>query len=85
MNTRTTFSAKYSVDDGYAGGSRPHYVTIRSGEIEEDMTVEELHALYDELIQSDFEQKIMPCGENGDEFVVWAQGVMQELRDSNEP
>ena len=75
--SKNTFKVTYHVEDGFVGKSRPHVFTVDSGEIEDDMTAEDVVALLDELVQNDFEQNITPYPANGTEFVDWAMDVIR--------
>ena len=78
MSDRKTFEARYQVEDGYAGGTRPQYFTIDAGDLEDDMTDDELESLYHEKCEEDMRQKI-GCGPNRiDEFVAWAREQLNE-------
>lgn len=73
---KNTFKVEYHVDDGFVGKARPHVFTVDSGEIEDDMTAEDVVALLYELVQNDFEQNITPCPSSESEFVDWAMSVI---------
>ena len=70
------FKGCYEAEDGYVGGSRPHYFRIREADIEEDMEEETLRNLFQDEMHSAFEQSIIPYGKNEDEFVKWAQEMI---------
>lgn len=48
----------WQVDDGYAGGSRPHTTEVDDDELSECDTEEERQEHIGACIQDDFEQKI---------------------------
>ena len=51
---------RYEVGDGYAGGSRPHYVTVDDGDLADCETREEKIALIDECVDDHFRATIIP-------------------------
>jgi len=67
------FKARYQVNDGYAGPARPQHFTIDSGDLNEDMSDEDLKTFYEEMVEEDFSQRITPYAERTTEFVVWAR------------
>lgn len=67
------FQGRYQVQDGYAGGARPKYVTICADDLEEDMTDDELVEFYEDEIQRHYEENVSPGAERVDEFVSWAR------------
>ncbi len=75
------FEARYEVEDGYCGKSRPQHFNICSSEIEDDMNIDDLKELYYDMVQNDFEQKISAGAERVDEFIEWAENVINK-RDS---
>lgn len=48
----------YHIEDGYAGGSRPHHVKVDDGDLEECETEQEKIEVIEDAIQSHFEQNI---------------------------
>ena len=72
------FQVNWQTNDGYAGGARPQSFKISADEIEDDMSDEDLSALYQEAVQSDFEQRVSASGENEAEFIEWAKEVLAE-------
>ncbi len=70
------FKAIYDVSDGYVGKSRPKYFTIAEGELDNDMTEDELRELFQQSMQNNFEQDITPYQQNEDEFVEWAKNIL---------
>ena len=72
------FEIEYAIDDGYAGKSRPQYITISSDEIEEDMDLLDCESIFHDSIQDDFEQRILPFGKNKEEFLAWAKKVIDQ-------
>lgn len=69
------FRARYQVSDGYAGGARPQFFTIRSGDVPvcPITTDKELREAFFEMVTEDMQQKISAINENADEFVKWAR------------
>jgi hypothetical protein len=67
------FEARYQVADGYAGGARPQYFKISAGDLEEDMTDDDLARFYEDAVLEDFQQRISPESERVDAFVAWAR------------
>jgi hypothetical protein len=67
------FQGRYQVQDGYAGGARPKYVSIDADGIEDDITDEELIEYYEDAIQQHFEENVTPGAERVYEFVSWAR------------
>jgi len=69
------FKAKYEVDDGYAGGSRPQAFTIREGDYDfaPDMTDEFLEEMFCEAIDEHMRQHITFHKVNLTEFIAWAR------------
>jgi hypothetical protein len=75
-----TFEARYEVEDGYAGKSRPQRFKIRSGDLEGDMSDAELEKLFSVAVQDDFEQRIYPTEGNVEEFKTWAKWCLAERK-----
>lgn len=71
------FKAKYEVDDGYVGGSRPQSFTIREGDfdIDPEMTDDQLTDLFLEMVDEEMRQKISACNVNISEFIAWARSL----------
>lgn len=67
------FQGRYGVNDGYAGGARPHHFTVYDYELEDDMTDDQLERLYEEAVEESFAQNITPYPERVDEFIAWAR------------
>jgi hypothetical protein len=67
------FKGMYEVADGYVGGSRPQFFSVHAGDLEDDMTDEDLERLYEEEAQAHFEQHIAPNVSRVAEFVAWAR------------
>lgn len=80
MSTET-FEARYQVDDGYAGGSRPQHFRVHPSEIQDDMSDEEIADLYTEMCEEDMRQKIGCSPERIDKFVKWARDVLNNRTD----
>jgi len=76
MRIDSAFGAKYEIDDGYAGGSRPQYFMIHAGEIEDDMTSDDLERLYHEQCEEHMRGHIGCSPARVDEFVEWATSVL---------
>lgn len=72
------FKGRYQVADGYCGGARPQHLTIHAGDLEDDMTDEQLIEMYEAEIQQHFEEHISPSAERVDEFVAWARDQLQK-------
>jgi len=70
------FIVRYEIADGYVGGSRPQEFSVRKHEIEEDMDESDIHDLFLEMLQADFEQTASPEPSNKDEFMAWAAKVI---------
>ena len=84
-NTEDKFKGRYEVNDGYAGGARPHHFTIRADDLGEGMDDEALEAFYEEAVQDHFEQHITPCSERLDEFIAWAKDRIAAGHAASEP
>jgi hypothetical protein len=77
------FMAEYSIEDGYC--NKDGYVNkdrfqsfyINENEIEKDMTEGELIDLFEDKMQRDFEQNIMPYGDNIDDFLDFAKEMQK--------
>jgi hypothetical protein len=76
--SKDKFTAKYEVDDGYAGGSRPQSFTIREGDydFEPSMTDAQLSDLFYEMVDEEMRQKITACNVNVNEFIAWARSTV---------
>lgn len=77
------FEATWEAEDGYVGGSRPHHVSIRADELDEDMDDEQLKNLFWEAIQSDFEQRCSPVSEDEGKFLEWAKEQIAANREQS--
>lgn len=51
---------KWEVEDGYAGGNRPHYVEIPDSDFA-DLTDAQVEALIHDSVQDAFEMNIQPA------------------------
>ena len=71
------FTCTYEVEDGFVCGRRPHSFYATEDDIKDDMREADLRELYREMVEADFTLNIHPCGENEDEFVEWALGVIE--------
>lgn len=49
---------KWEAEDGYVGGSRPHYLEVDDDELSECETEEEKNQLIDDYVREDFEQTV---------------------------
>ena len=49
---------KWEIDDGYCGGSRPHYVEVDDEELNECETDEERNELIEQVVKDDFNETI---------------------------
>lgn len=74
------FTAKYEVDDGYAGGSRPQSFTIRAADIlmNAESTDEEIRDEFYDMVEEEMRQRISACNVNADEFVQWVRSLPAE-------
>jgi len=54
------FELTYEIEDGYAGGDRPHKVKINVWEMQECETQEELDELIDQYVREDMDMRIYP-------------------------
>jgi len=72
------FKARYEVDDGYAGGSRPQGFIIQEGDfdIDPEMTDEKLTDLFYEMVDEDMRQETSVCNVNVLEFISWARSFL---------
>lgn len=55
---RPSMKIKYTVDDGYAGPERPHYINVSDDEFE-DMSDEERDSYVDEMVNEDYQRKFL--------------------------
>ena len=72
-----TFNCSYLIDDGYVGNRTKNF-RIDIGELDPEMSDEDLATYYQESMQSDFEQKVQPLAKNESEFIQWARENMVE-------
>ena len=84
MKNKDAFKCIYDVDDGYAGGSRPHSFSIWQSELDEDMTEEDVDNLFEERMQESFLQRLSPYGRNKESFINWALEVIETIKEENE-
>lgn len=63
------FTARWGVDDGYAGSDRPRTTDISPNEIESDMDDERLKILLRQTVREDFEQSVDFVITNQDEIL----------------
>jgi hypothetical protein len=75
MAREGTFTIKYEIEDGYAGGARPQSFLVDEDSIEPDMTEQQIESLLYEMAQEDMLQKVSASVDNVDAFLDWAKGV----------
>lgn len=68
-----TFRGMYEIIDGYSGKSRPQYVNVPAGDLEEGMDDDQLLDYYYTFIDLHFEQNISPEARRVSEFITWAK------------
>ena len=85
MDKNEEFDVTYGNDDGYAGGSRPHYFSIGSFELEEEMTEEGIKSLFWDKIDEDFKQNHLNIySDQESEFVEWAKKQIAAMQEESE-
>ena len=67
------FKGRYTVDDGYVGGSRPHHFSFYADDLDDVMTDVDLVNAYDQAVQDHFKQRITPEASDVEAFIVWAR------------
>ena len=68
------FKGRYHVADGYVGGQRPQSFRVDEHELDDEMTDEQIVALYDEAADDHFQSHIFfPSVEREAEFIAWAR------------
>lgn len=72
---KNKFTAKYEVDDGYVGGSRPQYFTVHADSVDPSMSDEALEELFYDLVDEEMRQQISACKLNIEDFVQWARSL----------
>lgn len=79
----TDFNAKYEVNDGYCGGSRPQGFRICAGDYDfpANATDDRLLEIFYEAIDEDMRQKISPHNVNEAEFLEWAREQIKSQDD----
>jgi len=75
---KNKFQAKYEINDGYAGKTRPQHFSIDADDLKDDMSDEELEHFYEQAVHIDFQQRITPCSQRTSEFVEWAKQQLAE-------
>ena len=78
------FRGRYEIDDGYAGGARPQYFTVDADDLEDDMTDEDIAALYDAQATEAFHNNVTCSATDGDKFLAWARGQIAERKKAEE-
>ena len=73
MAKQNCFKATYQAADGYVGGARPLYFSIRAEDIQEDMDDNDLAEFFYESMQDHFEANVSPESSDCDAFVAWAR------------
>jgi hypothetical protein len=81
--TDSHFKATYQVADGYVGKARPLYFSVSSGELEDDMGDDDLVNLFEDSMQSHFEQAVAPASDDCDAFVAWARQQLSSRSESD--
>ena len=79
---KDTFEAQYVVEDGYAGPARPKYFQVYAGDLEDDMSEEELKDFYYGMVDEHFKENIYPSAEKVEHFVEWAREKLNERASS---
>ena len=70
------FPGRYELEDGYVGGSRTQRFSVGEDELDDDMTENDLRTLFYNMAEEHMHQNIGIAGLNEDEFVEWAQGIL---------
>ena len=73
------FKVTYSACDGYVGKSRPIHFNISTGELDEDMTDDDLVELFEQSMQDHFEHNVFPESEDCNAFVSWARQQLNNI------
>lgn len=73
------FKASYEINDGYAGRSRPQNFTINAGDIEEDMSDDDLLAFYEEACEEHMRERIGITTMKHEQFLAWARAQIEAL------
>lgn len=67
------FTGRYEIDDGYAGGARrPQYFRIDADNLDDEMTDDDITALYHAQAIEAFHNNITCYAVDGNEFLAWA-------------
>lgn len=74
-----TIKIKYGIDDGYAGGSRPHYVKVDTEDFD-GMEEEDVKAAIWEIIEDDMQNHVHPYW-SGDELPEVMSAIEAEQED----
>lgn len=73
------FQGQFEIEDGYAGGARPQYFRIGDSVLADDMTDDDLRALYGQEAEEHFRMNFGVTTKRADEFVAWARKKIGEL------
>lgn len=73
------FRVTWGVEDGYAGGARPHYFSIRVDALNGDEDDAALNVLFYAELEQEFQDKITPYSADRDAFVAWAKERIAEM------
>lgn len=82
MMSEDRFEVTWETDDGYVGGSRPHHFNIQEDDLSDDETDTSLSALFQDMMQADFEQTVSPYSGDEEEFIEWAKQRLAERSQS---
>lgn len=74
------FSGEYEINDGYAGGSRTQHFRFNAGDLEDEMSDEEIRKLYEDAAYEHFRQHIDVTVNDCDEFVEWAREYLKKQK-----
>ena len=72
------FKGQYVIEDGYVGGDRPQQFAVQAWELEDDMTDEQLEALYESVAEECFRENIGISVRKVDQFVAWAREQLNQ-------
>ena len=79
--SKDSLEIEWEVDDGYAGGQRPHEFEIDFSEFDDCETEEEVQNRLEEIIQEEFEQNINWYCSNMDDYVKKIFTAIKEQND----
>ena len=71
------FKAQYIVSNGKADWDQPQFTSIRENYIHDDMDEQDLRDVYVYAIKEAFNARLCAIGENEDEFLEWAKGIIE--------